>query len=91
MGQVDEDAAWVAMSPHRTKVLGRLMEGNALPSQIKEDTDQEYSRISEALKSLRNRELVELLVDENQKRGRLHGVTDRGEDAWRYMERQKMV
>jgi len=91
MGRVEEDAAFVVRSPHRTEVLGRLTEGNAIPSQIRDDTGQEYSRITEALNSLREQGLVELLVSEDTKRGRLYAVTDRGEEAWEYMVENGMV
>ena len=91
MGQVEEDAAFIIRSPNRTKVLGRLMEGNAIPAQIREDTGQEYSRITEATNSLRERGMVELLVPEETKRGRLYQITERGESAWEYMIEQNMV
>lgn len=91
MGQVEEDAAFIIRSPNRTKVLGRLVEGNAIPAQIREDTGQEYSRITEATNSLRERGMVELLVPEETKRGRLYQITERGESAWEYMIEQNMV
>lgn len=91
MGQVEEDAAFVVRSPHRRKVLGRLVDGAAIPAQIREDTGQEYSRVSEAANSLRDRGLIKLLVDEDEKRGRLYAITDRGKEAWEYMVEQNMV
>jgi len=91
MGQVEEDAAFVIRSPNRTKVLGRLIEGNAIPAQIRDDTGQEYSRITEALNSLQERGLVELLVPDDTKRGRLYEATDRGREAWEYMLENNMV
>lgn len=91
MGEVDEDASFVSRSPNRTKVVRRLMKGNAMPAQIRDDTNQEFSRISEAAKSLRDNNLVELVVDEDTKRGRLYSITDRGEAAWEYMVENNMV
>ena len=91
MGQVEEDAAFVVRSPHRTTVLRRLTKGNAIPSQIRDDTGLEYSRITEALKPLEERGLVELLVPEDTKRGRLYALTERGEETWDYMEENGMV
>ncbi len=91
MGQVEEDAAFVVRSPHRKTVLRRLNEGNAIPSQIRDDTGLEYSRITEALNPLEERGLVELLVPEDTKRGRLYALTERGEDTWDYMEENGMV
>lgn len=91
MSQLDEDAAFVVRSPHRIEVLGRLVQGNAIPAQIREETGQEYSRITEAVTSLRERGLVELLVPEETKRGRLYGVTERGQETWMYLQEQGMV
>lgn len=91
MGQVEEDAAFVVLSPHRKQVLRRLTKGSAIPAQIREDTGQEYSRITEAANSLRDRGLVELLVPDDTKRGRMYGITDRGEAAWEYMVKENMV
>lgn len=91
MGRVEEDAAFVIRSPHRTDVLRRLAQGNAIPSQIREETGQEYSRISEAANSLRDRGLIELLVPEDTTRGRLYGITDRGREAWEYLIENNMV
>jgi DNA-binding MarR family transcriptional regulator len=91
MGKVEEDAAFVVMSPHRTKVLRRLTRGNAIPAQIREDTGQEYSRISEAANSLRERSLIELVVPDDTKRGRLYSTTERGMKVWEYMVENNMV
>ena len=91
MGQIAEDASFVIRLPHRTMVLRRLVEGNAIPAQIREDTGQENSRISEAASALRERGLIELLVPEETKRGRLYATTDRGEDAWEYLVANNMV
>lgn len=91
MGQVEEDAAFIIRSPHRTEVIGRLAEGNAIPSQIREDTGLEYSRVSDSLNSLRERGLVDLLVPDDTKRGRLYSITERGEKSWEYLIDQNMV
>lgn len=91
MGQIEEDAAFVVTSPHRTKVLKRLTKGNAIPAQIREETGQEYSRISEAANSLRDRNLIELVVPDDTKRGRLYSITDCGTEVWEYMVENNMV
>ena len=91
MGQVEEDASFVVRSPHRTTVLQRLAEGNAIPSMIKDDTDLEYSRITEAVNKLAERGLIDLLVEENTKRGRLYSITDQGDDVVVYMRENGML
>jgi len=91
MGQVEEDASFVVRSPHRTAVLQRLIEGAAIPAQIREETGQEYSRITEAANKLRERHLIDLIVEEDTKRGRLYDITDRGEEAIQFMRDNGML
>jgi DNA-binding MarR family transcriptional regulator len=91
MGQVEEDASFVVRSPHRTAVLQRLMEGAAIPAQIRKETGQEYSRITEAANKLRERHLIDLIVEEDTKRGRLYDITDRGEEAIQFMRDNGML
>ncbi|MCX2819907.1 MAG: DNA-binding MarR family transcriptional regulator [Methanobacteriota archaeon] len=91
MGKIEEDASFVVRSRHRVRVLNVLSERNAIPAGIKNETGQEYSRITEALSSLEERGLVRLLVDEDTKRGRLYGVTDRGEDVYEYLRENGMM
>lgn len=91
MGQVEEDASFVVRSPHRTAVLWRLTKGAAIPAQIQEETGQAYSRITEAANKLREQNLIDLIVDEDTKRGRLYDVTDRGEEVIRFMQNNGML
>ena len=91
MHQVEADASFVVRSPHRTTVLQRLWEGAAIPAQVRDDTGLEYSRISEAMNKLRERHLVDLIVDEDTKRGRLYNVTDQGEETLQFMEENGML
>lgn len=91
MGQVEEDASFVVRSPHRTAVLRRLTEGAAIPAQIREETGQEYSRITEAANKLRERHLIDLIVDEDTKRGRLYDLTERGEETIQFMRDNGML
>ena len=91
MGQIEDDASYVVRSPHRTTVLQRLAEGAAIPAQIRDDNGLEYSRISEAADKLRDRDLIDLLVDEDTKRGRLYAVTEQGEDVLEFMQENGML
>jgi DNA-binding MarR family transcriptional regulator len=72
-------------------VMQRLSESPAIPKEIKQDTDREYSRVSDALNELQSEGLVELLVPEEQKKGRLYQLTDRGSAAWEFMVENNMV
>lgn len=91
MGQIEDDASFVVRSPHRTTVLQRLAEGAAIPAQIREDSGLEYSRITEAANRLRERDLIQLLVDEDTKRGRLYTITKQGEKVLEFMDENGML
>lgn len=73
---------YVISSDHRTLVLGRLSEGPATPTQIAADVDLAATHVSRALNSLRERDLVELLVPEERRKGRVYGITEKGSEAW---------
>lgn len=73
---------YVISSDHRVAVLGRLADGPATPTRIAEDVDLSVSHVSRALGSLRQKELVELLVPEERRKGRVYGITSKGEEVW---------
>lgn len=90
-GQAAADAGFIKGSKHRMAVMRRLAESPAIPKDIKTDTDRPYSRVSDAMDDLQSEGLVELLVPDDQKKGRLYGLTERGESAWQFMIEQGMV
>lgn len=90
-GTAAADAGYVKGSKHRLAVIRRLARSPAIPKELKNDTDRPYSRVSDAVNDLRDRGLVELLVSEEQTKGRLYALTDRGEDAWEFMLETSMV
>lgn len=57
----------------RDQVTGRT------PSQIAEHSAVERSIVSRAIQELRDEDVVELLVDESRRKGRLYALTTRGE------------
>jgi DNA-binding transcriptional ArsR family regulator len=79
------DAGFVKGSKHRVAVMRRLARSPAIPKELKNDTDRPYSRVSDAVGDLRDHGLVELLVPEEQTKGRLYALTDRGEECWEFM------
>jgi DNA-binding transcriptional ArsR family regulator len=81
---------YVISSDHRTMVLGRLAEGPATPTQIASDVDLSVTHVSRALSSLRDRDLVELLVPEDRRKGRVYGITDEGSEAWETIKAQDL-
>ena len=49
------------------------------------------AHVSRALQRLRERELVDLLVSDDRKKGRVYGLTDRGRNVWDTIEAENMV
>jgi DNA-binding transcriptional ArsR family regulator len=83
-----DDASFVISSPYREATLTRLADSPATPSQIAGDSSMDISHVSRALGDLRERALVELLVPEERKKGRIYGLTDRGSDISALIEEQ---
>lgn len=81
-----DEVSYVISSSYRVVVLGRLDESPATPSRIAEDTDCSIAHVSRALRGLRERGLVELLVSEERQKGRVYGITDRGTEVWNTIE-----
>lgn len=76
----------VISSDHRTKVLGRLASSPATPTQIAADVDLASTHVSRALTSLREHGLVELLVPEDRRKGRVYGITSKGTATWELIQ-----
>lgn len=91
MNDVWDDVGFVISSQYRVAVLGNLASGPSTPSHIATESGLTISHISRALGDLRERTMVELLVSEDQKKGRVYGITDHGEQVWRTIESEKMV
>lgn len=86
-----DDVSFVISSQYRIAVLQRLSDGPATPSRIADDADLGIAHISRALQGLRDRDLVELLVSEDRRKGRVYGVTERGSQAWEKIEAENMI
>jgi len=86
-----DEIGFVISSRYRVEVLRRLSEGPATPTQIATDSGAGIAHISRALSSLRERDLVELLVSEDRKKGRVYGITDPGEEIWQQIQAENMV
>jgi DNA-binding MarR family transcriptional regulator len=91
MNDVWDDIGFVISSQYRVAVLQNLATGPATPSKIASDSGLAISHISRALGKLRDRTMVELLVSEDQKKGRVYGITEHGEQVWQKITAEKMV
>lgn len=71
--------------------MRRLDKGPATPSQIASDSDVGIAHVSRALQGLQELELVDLLVSEERKKGRVYGLTESGREIWERIETENMV
>ncbi|HET7322912.1 MAG TPA: winged helix-turn-helix transcriptional regulator [Halococcus sp.] len=84
--------SFVISSNYRMLVLEQLAQAPEIPSRI--DAEHEHvliEHVSRALRELREQELVELLVPEEQEKRRLYGLTEQGERAWQRMHTANLV
>ncbi len=86
-----DEVSYVISSRYRIATLRRLADSPATPSRIAEDTDLSVAHVSRALQELGEHDLVELLVSEDRKKGRVYGITDAGEQVWEIMEAENMT
>lgn len=75
-----DDVSYVVASDYRKRVLADLAGGPSKPSAISERLGGiDIAHVSRSLQELRDRDLVELLVSEDVRKGRIYGLTDAGE------------
>lgn len=86
-----DEIGHVISSVYRVAALRRLADSPATPSQIARDTDQPLAHVSRALQTLRQRGLVDLLVSEDRQKGRVYGITDRGQEVWETIEAENLA
>lgn len=73
-----EDVSHVVASTYRTVIVDDLANGPSTPSNIAERTGVEIAHVSRGISRLRERGIVELLVPESTKKGRIYGLTKHG-------------
>lgn len=86
-----DDISFIISSSYRIAVLENLARGPATPSQLASDTNSAIAHVSRALQELRDRSLVELLVSENRKKGRVYGITAEAKQIWKTIENESLV
>jgi|AntDeeMetagen134_2_1112570.scaffolds.fasta_scaffold04784_3 DNA-binding MarR family transcriptional regulator len=82
---------YVISSRYRVAVLGRLATSPATPSRIAADEGLSVSHISRALSGLSEHDLVELLVPEDRRKGRVYGITTEGREAWDLIQSKDLI
>lgn len=86
-----DEIGYIISSRYRVIVLQQLAEGPSTPTQLAAETGQNLSNVSRALQHLRSRDLVELLVPESRKKGRVYSITDKGTHLWDRLEAENLV
>jgi DNA-binding MarR family transcriptional regulator len=86
-----EVIGYVVSSTYRVQVLEQLSDSPAPPSTIADETGCAISHVSRALQDLREHGLVDLLVPEDRKKGRIYGITDEGREIWNTIESQNLA
>ncbi|PSQ65467.1 MAG: MarR family transcriptional regulator [Halobacteriales archaeon SW_9_67_24] len=85
---VENAGAFVMESAAHVAVLERLVEGPAAPSEIAAERSVGADSAGNAAEALRDRELTELLVADDE---RVYGLTAKGERALFYLETEGKV
>lgn len=85
-----DEIGYVISSQYRVIVLRQLAEGPATPSRIAAESQPSIAHISRALGELREHSLVTLLVSEDRKKGRVYGITEKGEAIWDEIEMRNL-
>lgn len=86
-----DEIGYVISSQYRVTVLRQLADGPATPARIADESHPSLAHVSRALGELRDHSLVTLLVSEDRKKGRVYGITDKGEAIWNEIEMQNLI
>ncbi len=86
-----DEIGFVISSRYRILALKRLASGPATPSQIATDESVGIAHVSRALQDLRERDLVDLLVSEDRKKGRVYGLTEEGGTIWETIDTENLA
>lgn len=73
-----DEYSFVVSSTYRAEVMDRLATGPATPSQIATDAEVRITHVSRALQELCEQGLVDLLVSDDRKKGRVYGLNKDG-------------
>lgn len=86
-----DNVSYVISSQYRIKAVQYLSDNPATPSRIADETGLGIAHISRALQGLREQDIVELLVSENRRKGRVYGITEKGSEIWRTIEEEELA
>ncbi|WP_336023505.1 winged helix-turn-helix domain-containing protein [Halobellus salinisoli] len=77
---------FIISSKYRLAVLNVLQDGPATTTEIANAESLSPSHVSRALRRLRNRSIVELVVPEEQRKNRRYDLTTKGDRMWQKIQ-----
>lgn len=86
-----DEIGFVISSRYRVAVLKQLAASPATPSKIATESQLSIAHVSRALGELRDHSIVTLLVSEDRKKGRVYGITDKGDEIWEKIEVKNLI
>jgi len=72
--------SYVENSQYRTATVLSLQSKPQIPSEVAEKSGYDITHVSRAITELADKDITELLVSEDTKKGRLYGLTENGEE-----------
>lgn len=85
--EIDYDSlSYIISSDFREATVIELLNQPLTPSEIAERSGYGIAHISRALKEMRDKGFVELLVNEDRMKGRIYGLTEQGEETAQAVE-----
>lgn len=76
---------YVKISKNRYKILNQLENNPQMPSELAKNTKLERNYVSNLLKQLQSKELIECVNPEDRK-GRVYIITSKGEEVSNYLK-----
>jgi len=77
--------SFVKRSTYRSQVVECLASQPMMPSEISDKTGSDIAHVSRALTDMREKEITQLLVNEDTKKGRIYNLTAEGEKVASYL------
>lgn len=84
-----ETVSWLVASGYRLDTCDVLSDSLATPTGVASEADMEVTHASRSISQLQDRGLVELMSDEDQRKGRIYALTDKGEVAYEQAQQVK--
>lgn len=84
-----DEVSYIIRSDYRAKILQFLDKKKSTPTQLSEELDISSSHVSRALTELREKDIVERLVE--SRKGRIYALTDKGCKIAEKIEEENLI